>query len=190
MEPEKVVEVKKEQSGWDLLRFAIVALLIVIPVRIFIAQPFVVSGSSMFPTFQDKNYLIVDELTYKLSDPKRDDVIVFHYPLDPTKFFIKRIIGLPGETVDIKKGVVTITSSTDTKGFIMDEPYIHEQVTTDKHFELKEDEYFVMGDNRGASSDSRVWGSVPRKLIVGRAFLRLWPLNELNILPGKYMQTQ
>ena len=84
---------EKKQSAWDLIRFAILAVIIVIPIRIFIAQPFIVSGSSMYPTFQNGDYLIVDELAYSIGNPQRYDVVVFHYPLDPSKFFIKRVIG-------------------------------------------------------------------------------------------------
>ena len=111
MEMGKVEEMREEKSGWELLRFAIIALIVVIPIRIFIAQPFVVSGSSMVPTFEDKNYLIVDELSYRISDPKRNDVIIFRYPNDPKKFFIKRIIGLPNETIDIEGSVITIKNA-------------------------------------------------------------------------------
>src|SRR6185436_12226604 len=105
MNPEEIKELNtekpKSESWWDLLRFVFLALLVVIPVRLFIAQPFVVSGSSMFPTFENGNYLIVDKISYELGNPLRDDVIIFRYPTDPSKYFIKRIIGLPNETVEI-----------------------------------------------------------------------------------------
>src|SRR3989344_3774635 len=102
MEEENIEEKPSENTWKELFRFAIIVLLVVAPIRLFIAQPFVVSGSSMFPTFIDKDYLIVDEISYRLNNPERDDVIIFRYPNDPSKFFIKRIIGLPGEAVDIK----------------------------------------------------------------------------------------
>ena len=184
------IAMEKEKSGWELLRFGIIALLIVIPIRLFVAQPFIVSGASMDPTFQDKNYLIVDEISYRLEDPKRDDVIIFRYPNDPSKFFIKRIIGLPNETVDIKNSVVTIINKEHPEGFVLKEPYIHSQSTTPKHLELKAEEYFVMGDNRNGSFDSRGWGPVPRKNIVGRAFLRLWPIKSIDVFPGAYAQNE
>ena len=180
----------KEQTGWDLLRFALIAVIVVIPIRIFIAQPFVVSGSSMVPTFENGNYLIIDEISYRLNDPKRDDVVVFKYPGDTSKYFIKRIIGLPSETVDIKDSIVTITNKEHPKGFQLDEPYVLNQSQTTNRFELKNNEYFVMGDNRSASSDSRYWGAVPRNLLIGKAFLRLFPVNVLRVWPGYYKQAE
>ena len=168
----------------ELAKFAIIALIIVIPIRLFVAQPFIVSGSSMFHTFVNGQYLIVDELSYHFHAPVRDDVIVFHYPKDTTKYFIKRIIGLPGDTVSITKGVVTITNAQNPKGFVLSEPYINEPFNTTDTYQVTDGNYFVMGDNRNASSDSRIWGLVPRNLITGRAFLRLLPLNTMAVLPG------
>lgn len=179
-----------KESFWELFRFAIIAIAIVVPIRIFIAQPFVVSGSSMFPTFEDKQYLIVDEISYRLSEPKRDDVVVFKYPNDKTKFFIKRIIGLPNETIDIKGNEVTITNQEHPEGLKLEQPFVQNKSNNDMHFELTSDEYFVMGDNRSGSFDSRSWGPVPKKLLVGKAFLRLLPINKINILPGQYRQIE
>ncbi|MBU0612117.1 signal peptidase I [Patescibacteria group bacterium] len=178
---------KKEsywQAFWELFKFAILALVIVIPIRVFIAQPFIVSGSSMVPTFENGEYLIVDEISYRLKDPARNDVIIFRYPNDTKKFFIKRIIGLPNETVDIKGGNVTIINEKNPDGFTLDQSYIKNNANNNMHCELKGDEYFVMGDNRSASSDSRYWGPVPKKLLVGKAFLRLLPIDKISILPG------
>ncbi|MDQ3075982.1 MAG: signal peptidase I [bacterium] len=185
----KSIPVKQtaKQSFWELVRFAVIAILIVIPIRVFIAQPFVVSGSSMFPTFKNSDYLIIDEASYHLGDPKRYDVAVFRYPGDTTKFYIKRIIGLPGETVDVNGASVTITNKDNKGGFKIAQPFIGSQSDKTTHLELKADEYFVMGDNRGASSDSRYWGAVPRKLIIGRAFLRLLPVKNLEYMPGAYL---
>ena len=190
MEEENIEEKPSENTWKELFRFAIIVLLVVAPIRLFIAQPFVVSGSSMFPTFIDKDYLIVDEISYRLNNPERDDVIIFRYPNDPSKFFIKRIIGLPGEAVDIKGSEVTITNKTHPEGFVLKQPYVKNQAESKTHLELKEKEYFVMGDNRSASSDSRYWGAVPRKNIVGRALLRLLPIKEIGVLPGKYTQAE
>ncbi len=192
MEPIKSAEpVKtKKQSFWELVRFALIALIVVVPIRVFIAEPFIVSGSSMVPTFEDANYLIVDKMFYKLNNPKRDDVIIFRYPYNQAKFFIKRIIGLPNETIDIKGSVVTITNEERRNGFELYEPYVKNLSNDNKHFELKSDEYFVMGDNRSGSSDSRIWGPVKKELIIGRAFLRLLPVNEISVLPGNYKQVE
>ena len=180
----------KGQSFWELVRFALIALIIVIPIRVFIAEPFIVSGASMVPTFENGNYLIVDKISYKLGNPKRDDVVVFRYPGDTTKFFIKRIIGLPNETVDIKGNEVTITNETHPDGFKLDQPFVKNPANNDTHLELKSDEYFVLGDNRGASSDSRYWGAVKRNLLAGKAFLRLLPINNIDFWPGNYKQAE
>lgn len=182
------MEQTKGQSFWELVRFAMIALIIVIPIRILVAEPFVVSGSSMVPTFQNGDYLIIDKLSYKLSSPKRDDVVVFRYPGDPSKFFIKRIIGLPNETVDIKGNEVTITNEENKEGFKILQPFVENPGNNDTHFVLKGDEYFVMGDNRSASSDSRYWGAVKANLLTGRAFLRLLPVSKINLLPGSFKQ--
>ncbi|MES2416260.1 MAG: signal peptidase I [Patescibacteria group bacterium] len=175
-----------KESFWELVRFALIAIAIVLPVRIFIAQPFIVSGSSMVPTFQNGQYLIVDEISYRFEDPKRGDVIVFRYPNDTKKFFIKRIIGLPGETVDVKKEETIITNKENPNGFVLDQSYVVNHSQDNAHKVLGSDEYFVMGDNRSGSSDSRYWGPVQKKLLVGRAFLRLFPVNQIDVLPGAY----
>jgi signal peptidase I len=187
---EKTQPKTKAQSFWELVRFAIIAFIIVIPVRLFVAEPFIVSGSSMVPTFTNGDYLIVDKISYELGTPKRDDVVVFRYPRDTTKFFIKRIIGLPNETVDIKGNDVTITNGAHTQGFKLDQPFVKNPANNDTHIVLKSDEYFVMGDNRSGSSDSRVWGPVRRSLLTGRAFLRLLPVNKIDVLPGNYKQAE
>lgn len=179
-----------KQSIWELVRFALIAIVIVVPIRLFIAQPFIVSGSSMVPTFENGQYLIIDEISYRLENPKRDDVVVFRYPNDTTKFFIKRIIGLPGEIVDIKGNEVTIINKEHPEGFKLDQPYVKNIANNMTHFELKDNEYFVMGDNRSASSDSRYWGAVPKNLLVGKAFLRLLPISKIGVMPGNYKQDE
>jgi len=176
------------RDGWDLLKFAVIALAIVIPIRMWIAQPFVVSGESMLPTFHNGEYLIVDEISYILGNVKRGDVVVFRYPGDTKRFFIKRIIGLPNEKISINNNEVTITNKDHPNGFKMTEPYINEKVYTGSEYETKDGEYFVMGDNRNRSSDSRYWGILPDKLLIGRAFLRLLPVGEISYLPGAYNQ--
>ena len=186
MNPETIP--KKENFLKEIVKFTLIALAIVVPIRTYVAQPFIVSGASMDPTFQSGEYLIVDQLTYHFSDPQREDVIIFRYPRSPSTFFIKRIIGLPGETVDVKNNVVTITNKEHPDGFQLSQPYIVNQSKTTNHFELKDDEYFVMGDNRSASSDSRYWGAVPRNLLIGKAFLRLLPINKAGVWPGQYTQ--
>ncbi|MFA6000110.1 MAG: signal peptidase I [Candidatus Paceibacterota bacterium] len=178
------------QSSRELIFFALLSLAIVAPIRIFIAQPFIVSGSSMYPTFSNNDYLIVDEISYRLGEPERYDVVIFHYPVDTSKFFIKRIIGLPGETVDIKGKDVTIQNNENPNGFKLDQSFINNEMNSTKHYVLKDDEYFVLGDNRNASSDSRVWGAVPKKLLIGKAFVRLYPFNKIDFKPGDYKLTK
>lgn len=181
----------KKDGFWELLRFIFVAIIIVLPIRMLVAQPFIVSGSSMFPTFKDNQYLIVDQISYRFEEPARGDVVIFRYPLDPSKFFIKRVIGMPNEVVTITKGVITITTADDEE-LTLDEPYLEaDRESRDTlSVELKDDEYFVMGDNRIASSDSRAWGVLPRKNIVGRALLRLLPVDALDVHPGEYHHYQ
>jgi signal peptidase I len=169
----------------EIIRFSIIALLIVVPIRTFVAQPFIVSGASMAETFHTGEYLIIDQVTYKMDQPKRGDVIVFRYPKDPSKFFIKRVIGLPGDTVTIDGTSVTIKNETNPDGFILNEPYI-KAMRPNPFLEetLGEKEYFVMGDNRDESSDSRIWGVLQEDRIIGKAFLRLFPPSTIDILPG------
>jgi len=170
----------------DLVKFALIALLIVVPVRIFIAQPFIVRGASMEPTFQNGEYLIVDQLSYRLGDPKRGDVIILRYPKDESVFFIKRVIGLPGETVEIVGDSITILPRNGTDPITLDESYIPPERLQNEYgvYTLTDDEYFVMGDNRNESSDSRVWGPLPARDVVGRALVRLLPVTRINVLPG------
>ena len=170
----------------EIIRFVLIAVFIVLPIRLYIAQPFVVSGASMDPTFANGEYLIVDEATYKFNDPQRGDVIIFRYPQDTTKFFIKRIIGLPLETVHVEGSEIRIVNEASPEGFTLDETYLTYTAESNIRIKLQEDEYFVMGDNRPASSDSRVWGPLNRDLIVGRAFVRLLPASRIGMFPGAH----
>ncbi len=189
---EKIFNIQGEEefSLWgfikDIVKFTALSLLIVIPIRTFIAQPFLVSGGSMKPTFIDGEYLIIDELSYRFNDPERGQVIVFKYPNDPSKYFIKRIIGLPGELIDVENGKVTITNKEHPEGFVLTEPYINEATWGYRNIKMQLDEkdYFVMGDNRNASSDSREWGALDKKYITGHAALRLLPINRAEASPG------
>lgn len=162
------------------------SLLMVFLVRTFIAQPFVVNGASMEPTFHTNEYLIVDQLSYELGTPKRGDVIVFRYPLIPSRFFIKRVIGLPGETIKIDGTEVQIKRSGEDTFVTLEEPYVTFEKEAFVETTLANDEYFVMGDNRMASLDSRSWGPLKESLIIGKAFVRLFPFSKVDFLPGSY----
>lgn len=173
----------------EILTFIVLAVIIVVPIRFFIAQPFVVEGESMHPTFESGDYLVVDELTYHFGDPERGDVVIFRYPGDPSVFYIKRIIGLPGETVHIDHGKTSI-SKLDGSTVILNETYVvAEDATYSLDTTLGTDQFFVMGDNRPRSSDSRVWGPLPRKDLIGRAFIRLLPTAHAGMLPGAIQGT-
>ena len=177
---------QKTHPFTEIIQFAIIAILIVVPIRMFIAQPFIVSGASMEDTFHSGEYLIVDQLSYYMREPERGEVIVFRYPRDPSKFFIKRVIGLPGDTIKIENSTVTIINEENPKGFVLEEPYVEQMTPTDPFEEtLGSREYFVMGDNRDQSSDSRSWGVLQEERIIGRAFLRLFPPQNVGYLPGE-----
>ena len=182
----KQEKITKEHPFWELLRFAMLAFLIVLPIRILIAQPFIVSGSSMYPTFQDGNYLIVDQISYRFEEPNRGDIIIFRFPKDKKKFFIKRIIGLPNESIKIDGSKITIMNDNHPDGFDLNEQYVKNLAFDNMTVVLGNDEFFVMGDNRNSSSDSRSWGNVKENLIIGRVLLRLLPINQIGIFPGEY----
>lgn len=161
---------------WEITKIVIIALLIVVPIRTFLFQPFFVRGESMTPAFENGDYLIIDEISYRFRDPQRGEVIVFRYPYDPSQRYIKRIIGLPGETVEIKEGKVTISNQKEP--YLLDESdYLLSDLFTpgEEIISLTENEYFVLGDNRSASADSRRWGPLNRENIIGRVLFRAWP---------------
>lgn len=189
--PDVKNKTEKESYLKETFLFALIALAIVIPIRIFVAQPFIVSGSSMFPTFEDKQYLIVDELTYRLKEPKRGSVIIFKVPNDTKKYFIKRIIGLPGETVKINGDSVSIINKKHPEGIVLNEQYINSAIQLSLATSttlLNNDQYFVMGDNRNQSYDSRYWGPLESKYIIGRPIIRLFPFQNFSIFPGEYSE--
>ena len=161
------------------------AVVLALIVQQFIIRPFIVNGASMDPTLKTGDYLLIDEVSYRLREPERGDVVVFRSPPEPTKFFIKRIIGLPGDTVSIEGSKVTIKNAENPKGFVLSEPFITHASVNSMTVNVPTDEYFVMGDNRNGSFDSRSWGTLPKANLRGRALLRLLPLKEIDYLPGK-----
>jgi signal peptidase I len=175
---------------WEITKIVCVSLAIILPVRYYLIQPFYVKGASMEPNFHDSEYLIIDEISYRFTPPVRGQVIVFRYPLNPQEYFIKRVIGLPGEEVQIKDGSVTIFNSEHPEGFTIQEKYLPADLTTYNQSEAKvsvgSEEYFVLGDNRNASKDSRSFGPVNRSFITGKVLFRGWPLNEITVFDNKY----
>jgi len=190
VEEKETITKNNWKNTLELIKFAITAFIIVIPIRMYIAQPFIVSGESMFPTFDNGQYLIVDEISYIVHHPHRNDVIIFKYPKDPSRFFIKRVIGLPNEQIDINDGKITITNKDNPEGFELAQPYLKNKFTFTGSYETGNEEYFVMGDNRNNSFDSRVWGILPEKLVKGRALIRLLPIKKISYLPGEYISTK
>jgi len=186
---------------WEVVKVFFWALVIIVPIRIFLFQPFFVQGASMEPNFEDGDYLIINELGYKqtdigisnfhfftvnsFKDLQRGDVAVFRYPLNPSQFFIKRVIGLPGEKVKIEDSKITIYNNENPNGFVLDEhKYLTGNVITNGvvNISLDGQKYFVLGDNRTASHDSRAWGALPKSDIVGKVLIRAWPVTKAEIL--------
>lgn len=162
---------------FDILKTIIIVLVAAFVIRFFLIQPFVVEGISMEPNFSDKEYLIVNKLSYYVSQPKRGDVVVFAAPNNPKVDYIKRIIGLPGENIKIQNNTIYIN------GQKLDEFYLENEektlISQDPKFilerQLGQDEYFALGDNRDHSSDSRDWGILPKTNIIGKAWVSVYP---------------
>lgn len=160
---------------FEVVKVVLISLAIIVPVRLFLVQPFYVEGASMEPNFFDKEYLIINEISYRFEEPQRGEVVIFKSPSDRRVYFIKRIIGLPGEKVEIQSGQVYIN------GQKLEEDYIANFSADDlAALALGPDEFFVLGDNRNNSHDSRRFGAVPRKDVVGKVWFRGWPLDRLN----------
>lgn len=173
----------------ELVQVVAISLAIIIPVRYFLVQPFYVKGASMEPNFFDHEYLIIDELSYRFREPNRGDIVVFHYPNDPKNYFIKRVIALPGETVEISDGQVKVYNDGYPNGIVLDErAYLDDIYTAQTRREtLKANEYFVLGDNRASSLDSRYFGPISQDVVVGRVWVRGWPFDRWKIFsPPNY----
>ena len=138
----------------------------------------------MEPNFNNGQYLVINEIGYRFQNPQRGEVIVFRYPLDPSQYYIKRIIGLPNETIELQSGQITVYNSEFPEGVVLDETsYLPSDAITVQNFQVKlgPEEYFVMGDNRKFSSDSRQWGPLTEDNIIGRVWLRAWPFNQAKV---------
>jgi len=168
----------------ELAKIVILAFVIIVPIRMFVLQPFYVRGASMEPTYYDNEYLIIDEISYRLHEPRRGDVIVLRNPNLQTEYLIKRVIGLPGERVVVTNGKVSVFDVTTGRGGVLNESiYLPKGRTTFGTIDvtLGKDEYYVMGDNRQFSLDSRSFGPVLRREIIGRSALRAWPISRLEV---------
>lgn len=180
----------------EAIRTILIVVVLAFALRTFVFQPYKVEGASMDPLFATNDHLIVEKLSYRFGHPDRGDIVVFRYPYDPTTSYVKRIIGLPGERVLIENGRVRIFNSENPDGFVLDESVYLEtsRLTTTSaagrnEFTVTPDHYFVMGDNRPASSDSREWGLLPQENIVGRAIIKTYPLNEISLIKhAKYSE--
>ena len=162
---------------FETVKVILISLAIILPIRYFLVQPFIVEGASMQPTFESNEYLIIDELTYRFDRPQRGQVVVFRYQRDPRQFFIKRIVGLPGDTIEMKNGKVYINDK------LLEENYVEADNMSDTNMSriiLGENEFFLMGDNRSNSLDSRVFGPVDKKYIIGRVWFRTWPFDRFS----------
>lgn len=181
------------ETAKETIKFIIISLIIVVPFRMFVAQPFIVSGASMEPNFQNGDYLIVDELSYRLRTPERGEVVILKAK-NSAVFYIKRVIGLPNEKIEIRDGKVYVyyayneaellhgeQGEANKSGLKLQEEYLNGAETyPDETFNLKNDEYLVLGDNRTQSLDSRSFGAIKRKSIIGRALVRLWPISDIS----------
>lgn len=171
-----------------------ISLAIILPVRYYLIQPFYVKGASMEPNFFDHEYLIIDEISYRFNEPERGQVIVFRYPRNPQEYFIKRVVGLPGEEVMIRDGRVYVFNDENPDGFMLDEDYLSPDTMTfatraedaDQKVSVGSDEYYVLGDNRNASKDSREFGAVNKSFITGKVWLRGWPFERATVFGPDY----
>ena len=176
----------KKAGGFllDIVETFVIALAMFVIMYLFLFQPHQVRGSSMYESFHDEEYLLTDKITYRLSEPKRGDVIIFRAPKQEDYDYIKRIVGLPGELIKVSNCHVFVNDQ------LLKESYLLENLCTsggrfwqtDQNIPVPENQYFVLGDNRPRSSDSRDWGTVPRENIIGKAWYRYWPLERIGIV--------
>jgi signal peptidase I len=182
--PEKPVALSQRSAiavlaNW--IRDLFISVVLAILVILFLYQPVKVEGTSMMPALVDQERIFINKFVYRLGigDIERGDLVVFWFPGDPTKSYIKRVIGVPGDSVEVDGGVVIVN------GRRIEEPYVLEQYRDRQsmsRFKVEPDEYFVLGDHRSSSNDSRSWGAVPRKYIYGKAVFVYWPVDKIGVL--------
>lgn len=175
---------------WELVKTVLIVGISAYVIRVYMLQPFVVDGMSMYPILHNHDYLLVDKLTYNIRAPRRGDIVVFRYPKDPTYNYVKRIIAVPGERVSIKDSKVTVFNDEHPQGFVLNEPYIEagndtlpNGASSQSEFTVGTDQFFVLGDNREGSSDSRDWGMLPKNDLIGRVLILAYPLDRTSITP-------
>ncbi len=176
-------------SFFDFLKTIIIIVILAALIRQFLIQPFIVDGQSMEPNFHNNDYLITDKISYRLHAPQRGEAIIFHPPNKPSVNYLKRITGVPGDTIEVKNGEVFVNSKKIVEPYIDSGDKTKTPTNDEIKITLKSDEYFVLGDNRNHSSDSREIGPIPKENIVSRVWLRLFPLNSIGALAAQHYQT-
>ncbi len=174
---------------WELFKVTVISLAIILPVRYYLIQPFYVRGASMEPNFYNHEYLIIDQISFRFREIKRGEVIVFRYPRNPQEYFIKRVIALPDESIEIKEGDVYIYNDKNPQGVLIEEPYLDEKYlsnySSEERISLSSEEFYVLGDNRSSSMDSRNFGPLNEDFITGRVFLRGLPISRAAFFSEK-----
>ncbi|OGL88531.1 signal peptidase I [Candidatus Uhrbacteria bacterium RIFCSPLOWO2_02_FULL_51_9] len=169
----------------ELIKVAVLAGITIGAVRYFIFKPFVVHGASMAPNFYENEYLIIDEVSYRFKEPARGDIVVLRNPHKKEEFFLKRVIGMPGERIMVRDSQVFLAKDKNTAPVALQEAYLPSREFTPGSVDitLQENEYYVLGDNRDASLDSRIFGPIPGDSIIGRVLLRGWPFDRAQRFP-------
>lgn len=176
---------RRGSSSWwvEILKMFVIVAMIVVPLRAFVIQPFLVDGDSMEPNISSGQYLLIDQLTYRFRAPERGEVVVLDAPHTPGTFYIKRVIGVPGDTVEVKDGLVVLSTPAYPDGVVLEETYLNGSITPgDLSVTVPDGHVFVLGDNRSASSDSRVFGAVPYADLVGRAWVKGLPVAQAGTI--------
>lgn len=167
-------------TNWSLPQSVLCTVIVAVLLRFFVLQPFIVDGASMEPNFKNNQYILIDKLSYRFRSPSRGEVVVFHPPNNPSENYIKRIIGLPGETVVIKNNQITVDGHVLTEAYLGSRQNNTLASPSPSIVTLGSDEYFVLGDNRGHSSDSRDWGALKFASIEGRTWFIMFPVDEFK----------
>ena len=177
MESAENVSARKYLFG-EVLESVAIAVVLAVIIRVFLFQPFFIPSESMAPTLTEGDRIIVSKIHYRLGSPKRGEIVVFKYPVNPEKDFIKRVIGLPGETLEIRESKLYIN------GEFVEQPFLPPGLSYGSYgpVTIPQGQYFMMGDNRNNSEDSRFWGMLPKENVIGKTLLIYWPLNRVQIL--------